>query len=62
MHPYVYCSISYNSQDMEAAQMSTIKWMNRKDTVYTHTHTHTHTEEYYSAIKMMRSCHLKQHG
>ena len=22
MHPYVYCSIIYNSQDMEAAQVS----------------------------------------
>ena len=26
-HPYVHCSIIYNTQDMEAAQMSTNRWM-----------------------------------
>ena len=39
--PHVYCSIVYNSQDMEAAQVCT----------HTHTHTHTHTLEYYPVIK-----------
>ena len=27
-----------------------------------HTHTHTHTEEYYAAIKRMRSCLQRQEG
>ena len=34
LHPYVHCSITYNSQDMETSVMKL--W-------YTHTHTHTHT-------------------
>ena len=29
MHPYVDCSIIYNSQDTEAAQVSTDKWTRR---------------------------------
>ena len=28
-HPYVHCSIIYNSQDMEAAQMSITRWLNK---------------------------------
>ena len=30
MHPYVYCSIIYNSQTMEAVQVSTDWWMDRE--------------------------------
>ena len=53
--PYVYCSIIYNRQDMEATQVSTDRWMDKENTVcigvcvwvhtqtHTHTHTHTHT-------------------
>ena len=33
MHPYAYCSIIYNSQDMEATQVSKDKWMNKDDVV-----------------------------
>ena len=51
MHPYVYSSIIYNSQDMEAAQVCIHRWMDKEDMVCTHTQTHTHTQEYYSAIK-----------
>lgn len=30
LHPYVYCSIIYNSQDIEAAQVSINRWMDKK--------------------------------
>ena len=29
MHPYVHCSIIYNSQDLEAAQVSISRWMDK---------------------------------
>ena len=44
MQHYVYRSIIYNIQIMEAAQVSIDRWMN-KDVVY------VYTLEYYSAIK-----------
>ena len=40
---YVYCSIIYYSQTMEAAQMSINGLMDKEDMEHTHTHTHTHT-------------------
>ena len=40
MHPNVHCSTIYNSQDMEATEMSVNRWMNKKD-----------VNIYYSAIK-----------
>ena len=43
MHPNVHCSTIYNSQDMEATQMSTDRGMD-KDVVHIQM-------EYYSAIK-----------
>ena len=36
MHPYVYCSIIYNSQDMEATQVSTDRWIDKEDVIYTY--------------------------
>ena len=36
MCPYVYSSITYNSQDMEATQVSTDTWIDKKDVVYTY--------------------------
>ena len=36
MHPYVYCSIIYNSQDMEATQVSIHRWMDKEEVVYTY--------------------------
>ena len=33
MHPYVYSSIIYNSQDMEVAQVSIYWWMDKEDVV-----------------------------
>ena len=33
MHPYVYCSIIYNSQIMEAAQMPINRWLDKEDDV-----------------------------
>ena len=55
MHSYVYSSIIYNSQDMEAAQVSINWWMDKGE--YTHTYVHTHTY-IMSAIKWMKYCHL----
>ena len=36
-HPYVHFSIIYNSQDMEATEMSTNRWMDKEGTGYTNT-------------------------
>ena len=44
VHPYNYCNIIYNSQDMEETHVSIDKWMDKKDVVY------IYTMEYYSAI------------
>ena len=41
-HRYVYCSIIYNSQIMEAARVTIHRWIKRM-WYHTHTHTHTHT-------------------
>ena len=30
MHPYVYYSVIYNSQDLEAVQVSISSWVNKK--------------------------------
>ena len=60
-HPYVNCSIIYNSQDIEVTRISTDGWMDKEDMVHTQTHTHTHREGYYTAIKEMRSSHVWQH-
>ena len=45
MHPYVYGSIIYNSQIMEAAQVSIDRWMDKEDMIYILWYI------YYSAIK-----------
>ena len=34
MHPNVHCSTIYNSQDMEATQVSTNRWMDKEDVVH----------------------------
>ena len=52
MHPYVYCSIIYNSQDMEATQLSISGQINLKRCgAHTHTHTHSHTQEHCVVIQ-----------
>ena len=33
MHPYVYRSIIYNSQNVEAAQVSNDRWMDKEEMV-----------------------------
>ena len=43
-HPYVHCSVIYNSQDLEAAQMSVDEWIEQLSDIY--------TIKYYSTIKM----------
>ena len=52
MNPNVHSNIIYDSQDMEATQIPTNRWMDKEDMVHTHRHTYTHTLEYYLAIKM----------
>ena len=42
MYPNVHSSTIYNSQDMEETWMSTDRWMDKEDVVY--------TMEYHSAI------------
>ena len=34
MHPYVHCSIIYNSQDMEATEGHLNRWMDKEDVIY----------------------------
>ena len=36
VYPNVHCSTVYNSQDMEAAQMSISRWMDKKAVVHIH--------------------------
>ena len=48
MHPHVYCSIIYNSQDTEAKEMSTDRWMDEENV----THTPTHTLPFAAAIRI----------
>ena len=45
MHPNVYCSTIYSSQDIEATKMSINKGMDKEDVVC------IFMTEYYSAIK-----------
>ena len=35
-HPYVHCSIIYNHQDLEAAQVSIGRWMDKTAMVHLH--------------------------
>ena len=46
MHPYVHCSIIYNSHNLETAQMPISRWMDKKVVVHLHM-------EYYVAVKKM---------
>ena len=55
MHHSVHCSIIYNSQDMEATQVSINRGMDKEDVVS------IYKMEYYSAIKR-KFWHLQQHG
>ena len=36
MHPYVLCSVTHNSQDLEAAQVPISKWVDKKTVVHLH--------------------------
>ena len=35
-HPYVHCSIIYNSHDLEAVQVSISRWVDKKAVVHLH--------------------------
>ena len=52
VHLYVYCSITYKSQDMQAAQVSIDSLMNKEDVVYIYNSVYK---------KRMKSGHLQQH-
>ena len=56
MHPNVYYSVVYNSQDLKVTECPLTEERIKKMwyvyiNTHTHTHTHTHTLGYYSAIK-----------
>ena len=36
VHPYVHCSIIYNSQDVETTKVSMDRYMDKEDVVYIH--------------------------
>ena len=36
MHPYVHCSVIYNSQDMEVTQLPISRWVEKKAVVHLH--------------------------
>ena len=55
MHPYVYCTIIYNNQDMESRYHIKI-FISRQ--MYKEGVAHIFTMEYYSDIKK-KPCHLK---
>ena len=49
MYPYVYCSILYNCQDLEAAKYPLVdEWIKKLRYIY--------TMEYYSAVKKKEIC------
>ena len=35
-HPYIYCSVIYNHQDVEAAQVSNNRWVNETTVAHLH--------------------------
>ena len=45
MHPKVHCSTVYNSQDMEATQVSINRWLDKEDMVYAHIYTYTNKKD-----------------
>ena len=55
MQPYVYCSIIYNNQDMEATQVSIHRWMD-KGVI------DIHNGILLSHKNIMRPCHMQKHG
>ena len=36
MHPYVHCSVIYNNQELEAAQVHISSWVDKKAVVHLH--------------------------
>ena len=56
MHANDHSSTIYNSKVMEATQVSINRQIGKEDVAY------RYTVEYYSAIKRVKFCHMKQHG
>ena len=68
MHLNVHSNSIYNSEELEATQVTINRGMDKEDVIYIYTHTYTHIYngiyiiEYYSVIKRMKYWHLQQHG
>ena len=74
MYPNVHSSIIYNSQDMEATEVSINRWMDKEDVIYLDLdldlylyHLSIYLSIYLSneillSHKKMKTCHLQQHG
>ena len=56
MHPYVHCFITYNSQDLEAAQVPISRWVVKTAMV------HLHNGILLSCKKEETFYSLRQHG
>ena len=56
-----YCTIIYNSQDMETTQVSINRWMDKEDVTYTQIYTHTN-RIILNHNKRMKSCYSQQYG
>ena len=64
MHPYAYCSIILNSQDIETTLVPINKWMDKDSVcvcVCVCLYTHIYTMQYCSYIKENETCHLQQY-
>ena len=62
MYPCVHYSVIYNSQAMEATQMTINSQVDKKACrVYTHTHTHTHNGLLLGHKKKKKPYHSRQH-
>ena len=46
MHSHVYCSIIYNSKDMETTQIPINRGMDKEDVICVHIYIYTHTRIY----------------
>ena len=59
MHPYVYCSIIYNSQDTEETCLSTDEWIKMREIsisisiiyIYVYIYIYTYKMDYYLVVE-----------
>ena len=54
MHPYVHCSVIYNSQEMEAAQVPISRQLDKEDVVYRYNGLLlSHEKQYFTTFNSM---------